>query len=308
MHKELLELLQQIRKIRGFDPEKWVEEKVKMVNDYFKKCGMKSAVINMSGGVDSSVTFALISRAMKQPDSPIKKLLGITQPIHSTAKIQNRAYLLKDMGEIVEVDQTAVFDMLRPMVEKVVGIGENEDRVGFARSQMKSYMRTPVAYFAAQLLNSQGLGSLVVGTGNFDEDGYLFYFCKAGDGIADIQLIADLHKSEVFKVGKVLEVPDEILEAPPSADLYDGQTDEGELGFSYDFVELYTELIMHPDIAEKGIKNLSEEAYKEFIETEKLVRRVHNANKHKDVYPINLNCIKMENLTGRFVDGEKLRK
>ena len=308
MHKELLELLQQIRKIRGFDPEKWVEEKVKMVNEYFKKSGMKSVVINMSGGVDSSVTFALLSRAMKQPGSPIKKLLGITQPIHSTAKIQNRAYLLKDMGEIVEVDQTAVFDMLRPMVEKVVGSGENEDRVEFARSQLKSYMRTPVAYFAAQLLNSQGFGSLVVGTGNFDEDGYLFYFCKAGDGVADIQLIADLHKSEVFKVGKVLKVPDEILEAPPSADLYEGQTDEGELGFSYDFVELYTELIMHPEIAKKEIKNLSEEAYKEFIETEKLIKKVHNANKHKDVYPINLNCIEMENLTGKFVDGEKLRK
>eukprot|EP00766_Chilomastix_caulleryi_P004525 gnl/Chilomastix_caulleri/5776.p2 GENE.gnl/Chilomastix_caulleri/5776~~gnl/Chilomastix_caulleri/5776.p2 ORF type:complete len:60 (-),score=9.79 gnl/Chilomastix_caulleri/5776:165-344(-) len=58
---------------------------------------------------------------MKAPGSPIKKLLGITQPIHSTAKIQNRAYLLKHMGEIVEVDQADVFDILSPRVEKAIG-------------------------------------------------------------------------------------------------------------------------------------------------------------------------------------------
>ena len=60
-----------------------------------------------------------------------------------------------------------------------------------------------------------------------DEDGYLRYFCKAGDGVVDVQLIADLHKSEVFQVAKYLEIPEEIRVAPPSADLWEGQTDEG---------------------------------------------------------------------------------
>lgn len=308
MNKELTDLLALLRSIRAFDPKKWVDDKIDRINDYFRSSGMKAAVVNMSGGVDSSVTFALLSRAMKSPDSPIKKLLGITQPIHSTASIQNRAYLLKDMGEIVEVDQTEVFDMLKMNVEKATGIEGDKERMEFARSQLKSYMRTPVAYFAAQLLNSQNMGALVVGTGNFDEDGYLFYFCKAGDGIADIQLIADLHKSEVFEVGHVLDVPEEILKAPPSADLYEGQTDGEELGFSYDFVELYTELIMHPDVASKAIPGLSEEAYQEFLRNEKLVKKVHLANRHKDIYPVNINCIETQSLTGRFVDAEHLRK
>ena len=52
--------------------------------------------------------------------------------------------------------------------------------------------------------------------------GYLMYFCKAGDGSVDIQLISDLHKSEVFAVGRVLGVPTSILVAPPSADLWEG--------------------------------------------------------------------------------------
>lgn len=59
-----------------------------------------------------------------------------------------------------------------------------------------------------------------------DEDGYLCYFCKAGDGVVDVQLIADLHKSEVFKVSRFLGVPETILSAAPSADLWDGQSDE----------------------------------------------------------------------------------
>lgn len=74
---------------------------------------------------------------------------------------------------------------------------------------------------------------MVVGTGNLgeacgflinlaDEDGYLLYFCKAGDGVSDIQLIADLHKSEVFKVAKEIKVPRSVLEAAPSADLWEG--------------------------------------------------------------------------------------
>eukprot|EP00957_Ditylum_brightwellii_P197159 15021551-Ditylum_brightwellii.AAC.1 len=79
-----------------------------------------------------------------------------------------------------------------------------------------------------------------MGTGNQDEDGYLAYFCKAGDGVVDVQLISDLHKSEVYTVSKALGVPEATVVAPPSADLWDGQTDEDELGFTYDFIELFT--------------------------------------------------------------------
>ena len=82
-----------------------------------------------------------------------------------------------------------------------------------------------------------------------DEDGYLAYFCKAGDGVVDVQLIADLHKSEVFKVGAAVGVPASTLEAAPSADLWDGQTDEDELGFSYEFVELLTGAFLGTDDA-----------------------------------------------------------
>merc|ERR1711982_45345 len=133
----------------------------------------------------------------------------------------------------------------------------------FSTGQLKSYQRTPVGYYTAQLLTQQGFPCIVLGTGNYDEDGYLCYFCKAGDGIADVQLIADLHKSEVFTVGHHLKVPGEILNAAPSADLWDGQTDKDELGISYDFVELFTEYLrLSAEEQEKIKSECSEEAWK----------------------------------------------
>ena len=81
----------------------------------------------------------------------------------------------------------------------------------YSKGQLRSYMRTPINYYLAQTLSEQGYPAIVMGTGNMDEDGYLAYFCKYWDGAVDVQLILDLHKSEVFKVGKYLSIPKNIL-------------------------------------------------------------------------------------------------
>ena len=154
----------------------------------------------------------------------------------------------------------------------------------------RSYMRTPAAYYVAQLLSSTGIPTIVMGTGNKDEDGYLAYFCKAGDGVVDVQLIADLHKSEVFKVGELVGVPQSILSAAPSADLWDGQTDEEELGFTYDFIELWTSFLEFDEYKQKQIKNsLSDDALKQFEEWSNLAIRIHKRNAHKLDSPKNIN-------------------
>lgn len=154
-------------------------------------------------------------------------------------------------------------------------------------------MRTPVNYYVSQLL-SQETPCIVMGTGNKDEDGYLGYFCKAGDGVVDVQLIADLHKSEVFKVAEYLKIPDSILKAAPSADLWDGQTDEDEMGISYDFVELYTGYYLQLNDSDKEItlNNLSEDAKKEFLDSEKKAVDIHRRNSHKlSPGPHNINIL-----------------
>ena len=132
-----------------------------------------------------------------------------------------------------------------------------------------------------------------MGTGNRDEDGYLGYFCKAGDGVVDVQLIADLHKSEVFKVGAVLGVPESILNSPPSADLWEGQTDENELGVTYDFVELYTGWYLPLSDAKKKefLDSLDEETKKEWVHYSGICETVHRRNAHKLNGPKNLNVL-----------------
>lgn len=284
---ELENLLTILRKERNFVPELWIDKKVAIFNDWMQKCGLKGCVISISGGIDSAVTLALIHRAMKRENSPIKRVVAICQPIHSTKSIWERALELSkyDGVEIVTVDQSDIFNQLKSTVDNVMDTEGNH----FVSGQLKSYMRTPVNYYTAQLLSQTGTPAVVVGTGNYDEDGYLFYFSKCGDGCTDVQLISDLHKSEVFSVGVALGVPESILGAPPSADLWEGQTDEEELGFSYSFVELYTELIQLPEEKQKELKShLSEDALKQFTEWELKINEVHRRNNHKAKFPVNL--------------------
>lgn len=283
MHTDLRGLLADVRKKRAFSPSAWVANKIDTLNQYAKSSGIAGCVVNLSGGIDSAVTFALLSRAKATENSPITKILGVAQPISSTASIQDRAYELSRYGEIITVDQTEIFRSLAPLVEDACGIRGKE----FARGNLKSYMRTPVAFYVTQLLSQEGIPSVVVGTGNRDEDGFLYYFSKAGDGVSDIQLIHDLHKSEVFKVGRYLGLPDSILSAPPSADLWEGQTDESEIGASYDFVELYTTVEKDKELKLK-LSTMSDEAKVQYEKVGKLLQNIHLKNSHKEVFPLNI--------------------
>uniref|UniRef100_A0A7S4KII8 NAD/GMP synthase domain-containing protein n=1 Tax=Paramoeba aestuarina TaxID=180227 RepID=A0A7S4KII8_9EUKA len=287
LHPDLQKQLTILRKKKNFDAKEWVDKKVKILNDYYTKHNLSGCVINLSGGVDSSCTAALCKKASLQPNSPIKRIIGISQPIHSTQAHTNRA---KETAEAIGVefavcDQSKVHDDLKQILDGALGLKGGT----FAQGQLKSYMRTPVAYYVTQILNEAGVRSTVVGTGNKDEDGYLGYFCKAGDGVVDIQLIGDLHKSEVFKVSAEVGVPKSVLEAPPSADLWDGQTDEEELGFSYDFVELWTcYLKFEEDEKINFRRSLSPEALQQFEDTGLKAAKIHRANRHKFQLACNL--------------------
>jgi NAD+ synthase (glutamine-hydrolysing) len=167
----------------------------------------------------------------------------------------------------------------------VTSTGLGLEATPFASGQARSYLRATDAYTCAQLYSAHGGTCVVMGTGNMDEDGYLAYYCKAGDGVCDIQLITELHKSEVFALGKHLGVPESIIGAPPSADLWDGQTDEEEIGASYEFVELYTGHFLPLTAKERGefLATLDEESLAQFTDLEAKIVVIHNRNKHKIV-------------------------
>jgi len=280
--------LKKYRSARDFNPELWTNQKVLGLNNYLSENNLSGAVLSLSGGVDSGVTLALLKKTIELKNSNLKKILVLSQPIHSSDWAYIRAKELCDKFniELTVIDQTDIFDNLVNIVEENTGIQSNK----FSGGQLRSYMRTPINYYCAQLLTSQGYPAIVMGTGNMDEDGYLAYFCKAGDGVVDVQLIADLHKSEVFKVGEYLELTESILNAKPSADLWEDQEDEEELGFSYDFIEFYTGsyLKLSEDEKKSFLEHLNNNSLKEFLNFEEKCLAVHNRNKHKIGGVVNL--------------------
>lgn len=275
------DILQEYKDKTSFTPGYWVHLKCILFDKYLETHGLSGAVISVSGGIDSAVTLGLLKYTMELPNSRLKKVVALSQPIHSSQWALERAReLCESFGiPLTVIDQTEIHNNITGLFEKALGTKGND----FSRGQLRSYLRTPANYFAAQLLKEEGFPAVVMGTGNKDEDGYLAYFCKYGDGAVDVQLISDLHKSQVFIVGKQLKVPESILTAAPSADLWDGQTDEEEMGFSYDFVEFYTGyfLKLGTDQQLNIIRSLSQESRNEFLQYEKLCTDIHNRNAHK---------------------------
>jgi len=288
LHADLAAALIDYRKKRAFDPRDWIDMKVKKLIDYFSKCGLKACVTSCSGGIDSAVVLALCMKAKEQPGSTIQRVLGICQPIHSSewALQRGKETIEAIGGELVVIDQTELHTQLSNIVHKASGIEGNP----FAQGQLRSYMRTPTGYYMCQLVSQAGHPCVVMGTGNMDEDGYLAYFCKAGDGVVDVSPISDLHKSEVFKVAAELGVPASTLKAAPSADLWEGQTDENEMGFSYDFIELWTGMYIklgHTD-RQAFRANLAKEALEQLDNWGSNAEAIHKRNAHKITGNVNL--------------------
>lgn len=296
MTNQLNEHLNQIRIKKNFNPTAWIASKIRKLNEYLARSRLSAVVVSVSGGIDSAVTFKLAELAAQQEGSPLKIIVAVSQPIRSTPSIANRALELStEKYKVITIHQDDVYEIITNRTKSVLhdaGIIDINDqtlqgRYQFADSMVKSYMRTPINYYLAQLVKG-----LVLGTGNFDEDGYLYYFCTAGDGCVDVQLIADLHKSEVFRVGKSLGVAESILIAPPSADLYEGQTDEREIGVSYDAVELYTNLFamgkLSVEEVDAIVSTLDELSYLSLFAMGKRIEQVHNENAFKALVPINL--------------------
>ena len=276
------------RKQRNFDPKEKTDDIIEKLTNYMKKCSLTGCVISVSGGVDSAVTYKLAKIAQKKHPDIIKRVLPIAQPIHSSDWALNRGReLCRTCNEnIVIIDSTDIFDQWVTKIEDAIGIKGND----FVKGQMRSYMRTPVGYMGTQLLSQEGFPAIVLGTGNMDEDGYLKYFCKPGDGTVDVQFIHDCHKSEVFQLAKYNKIPKSILEAKPSADLWDGQEDEEEIGASYDFIELFTGYYLPMSEEEKTqfTDSLSEEDREWFREKAELCAAIHRRNSHKKSCAINL--------------------
>ena len=183
-------------------------------------------VIGVSGGVDSAVTSTICSMTNK-------KTIVVSLPIRQDSTQYNLSQAhqdwLKKIYSNVESYNISLEDVFVKF-EKTLNNFQND--LGFANS--RSRLRMATLYQIAQSQNG-----IVVGTGNKVEDFGIGFYTKYGDGGVDISPIADCNKTEIWDMGKELNILQEIIDAPPTDGLWDdGRTDEGQLGMSYKDIEV----------------------------------------------------------------------
>lgn len=287
MDDKIIKIIDEQRRKRGFNVDKYISDKIHRINNFFRFNNLDSAVVGISGGVDSALVLALLHEAKKAEDSPIKKIRCLVMPIRGNGvsnqeEAANIAIRLIDTFK-AEYQYLDLTDAYNAMVDqKQESLGEHE---AWANGQMASVLRTPMFYYQAAILQTQGYKSIVVGTTNRDEGSYIGFFGKASDAMVDLQPIADLHKSEVYKVAKELGVTDEILKATPKGDVWDQRVDEEMIGAPYHFLEDYLLLLEYA--REHKIINIFflDDAKHRFNEQEirwiENIEKLHKINEHK---------------------------
>ena len=233
-------LLASLRQQRAFNTEHALHAKAARINHYFSSCGLDSAVIGVSGGIDSAVAIGLLAHARSQPGSPLRQIVGLLLPIHSRGATNQDRARERGRAAIEAVGAEAWHSDLSAAQQAYVdAFPAHTPGDAWAEGQLLSVVRTPALYYAAALLQAHGHRSLVVGTTNRDEGAYLGFFGKASDGMVDLQPLSDLHKSEVVALAVALGVPQEIVSATPAGDVHDGRTDEEMIGAPYWAIELH---------------------------------------------------------------------
>ena len=197
------------------------------IKDYVEKMPSKaqSLIIGISGGIDSSVSSTLSAM------TGIKTIV-LSMPIKQKSSqhdlsLKHQEWLVKNFDNVEA--HTLNLDKLFETFENTLSNFDSE--LGMANSRARIRMSTLYQVAAANK-------GIVVGTGNKVEDFGVGFYTKYGDGGVDISPIADCNKSEVWEIGKSVNILQEIIEAAPTDGLWDdGRTDEGQLGLKYEELE-----------------------------------------------------------------------
>ncbi len=248
-----------------------------------------SAVIGLSGGLDSAVVSTLAVKAFddhyywegrKVEEWGKYFVHGLIMP-SDTNSAEDTEYAIKHAERLgIEYEVVPIDELEKPFLKL-----ENYFKDDIAKGNLKARIRMILLYDRARSMWPDG--SLVLGTTNFSE--YLTgYFTKYGDGAADIEPILPLYKTQVKMIARELRIDERIINRPPTAGLWEGQTDEDELGLTYELLDkillgLELGLTWSNDVADIVFQN--EEPNYELVGK---VFRLVTASEHKRRSPISL--------------------
>ena len=245
--------------------EKIINHIVSWLTDYAQKSGVKGFIVGVSGGIDSAVVSTL---AAKTGFKTLLLEMPIRQKEDQVSRAQDHIEDLKSKFPNVEgfrVDLTPTFDIFQKTVDV-----ENEsfpaEQLALANS--RSRLRMLTLYYYGQIN-----GLLVTGTGNKVEDFGVGFFTKYGDGGVDISPIADLYKTEVYRLSKDLDIIERIQQAVPTDGLWDEErTDEQQIGATYPELEWAME--QDQSLSPDNFEGRQKEVFA-------IYQRMHRATLHK---------------------------
>ena len=207
-------------KLPTFDYTEHTERLTSFLQSEISKTGLKKAVLGLSGGLDSALVATLAAKALGK-----ENVTAILMPYKSSsaASLEDAEKVVESTGiNSIKIDITAVVDafaannMTNPDFSR-------KGRLGNVMARVR--MTTLFDFSAAN-------GAIVLGTSNKSEI-ELGYFTMFGDSASAVNPIGSLYKTTIFDFSRYLQIPKSVIEKAPSADLFEGQTDEKEIGFSY---------------------------------------------------------------------------
>ena len=222
-----------------------VEEKLKcFIKDYVEKTKAKGIVLGLSGGIDSSTTAALSALAIGGD-----RVLGLLLPEKETYNVRD----IEDAKLVAEKfgikTQTIEITPVLEAIQNTIPVFNSEDKL--CKGNLKARIRMVYLYYYANSFN------LIVCGSSDKSETMIGYFTKWGDAAADISPIMDLYKTQVQKVARHIDIPEKIVQKPPSPALWPGQMAEEEIGLKYENLDLILYGIEHFMTAEEIAEQLN---------------------------------------------------
>lgn len=209
------------------NPETVVDYLVDWLRERVAQAGVQGVVLGVSGGLDSAVAAVIAHRAF--PNNCMALILPCESQVNDRLDSQMFLEEFNIPYRIVELDNA--YRLLLTHFESYIKMEGFRGRL--LRANIKPRLRMITLYYSAQ-----GRNSLVLGTSNKSELS-VGYSTKHGDAGVDLQLLGDLLKTEVYELARYLKIPDYIINKTPSGGLWEGQSDEEEMGITYRDLDLY---------------------------------------------------------------------
>lgn len=254
-----------MNEIPKIDVEKTKNNITEFVQNKVSEANADGLVVGLSGGIDSTVAAFLACEAVGKENVFGVVLPSTTTPtedkLHGTTIAQLLGINYKEMA-------------IDSILNEFLSVAQLEEDI-LAIGNLKARIRMSIIYFYANSKNY-----LVCGTGNKSEI-LIGYFTKHGDGACDIEPIGDLYKTDVYELAKYLEVPQEIIDKPPRAGLWNNQTDEDEIGMTYKLLDKILYQFIEKEI---DADSIAKELNIEVNEVNDIINRVER-NQHKTQVP-----------------------